>query len=405
MTVFVKCFCINILLLSICINYALTAQINTTRMFVFGHSLLDHRPPAIPTPSDETTVPHWLYLLSQHEGLYYSATGQYGFLPQHANLPPIAQWGYDIVPPVWDSDLEPFEDADFTTIFITAANFIQWQGPDMDYPTDPGIMPLSATGDIIDWLMLQEDSLRIYIYENWPDMAPYLSNGFPPDSQDMADYNDYTLADFHDWWLEYHDSLLVNNPVANVRMIPVGPILSLLYQNTSLNLIPITELYEDDAPHGRATIYFLASLISYMAIHEKPAPLDYAVPSIIDTSVQNNYEMMVSIIWSELQGFNDSSGVSRVFFDQISNTTDINVASSSITLHPNPTSGLVQIDGLIGSYDIDILDSMGNVFEHLDSNLPMHIIDLSSLPAGMYFIRIQNNTEGTLRLEKILKLN
>ena len=102
-----------ILLLVISLNGL--AQQDTIRSFIFGHSLLDHRPPAIPTPSDETTVPHWLYLLSKYAGKYYGSSGQYGFLPQHANLPPISQWGYDSVPPVWESDLEPFSAADFTT--------------------------------------------------------------------------------------------------------------------------------------------------------------------------------------------------------------------------------------------------------------------------------------------------
>ena len=32
------------------------------RNYIFGHSLIVHTPPQFPTPSDETTVPHWLTL-------------------------------------------------------------------------------------------------------------------------------------------------------------------------------------------------------------------------------------------------------------------------------------------------------------------------------------------------------
>ncbi|MEO1628544.1 MAG: T9SS C-terminal target domain-containing protein, partial [Bacteroidota bacterium] len=175
------------------------AQADSVRMFLFGHSLLDHRPPINPTPSDETTVAHWLHLLSQDQGEFYGATGQYGFLPQHANLPPIAQWGYDIVPPVWDSDLEPFADADFTTVLITAANFAQWQGADQPIPGQGGMTTVSATETIMDWVTAQEPSATIYIYENWPDMASFISGpGFPPTSSEFLAYNNYTTGGFHD---------------------------------------------------------------------------------------------------------------------------------------------------------------------------------------------------------------
>lgn len=293
------------------------SQIDSVRMFIFGHSLLDHRPPINPTPSDETTVPHWLQLLSDHDNRYYGATGQYGFLPQHDNLPPIAQWGYDIVNPVWDSDIEPFADADFSTVLVTAGNFMQWQGPDEPYPGEGGVTPVSATEDIVDWLELQEDSLGIYIYENWPDMAPYLSGGtFPPSDADFENYNDYTTDAFHDWWIEYQDALLAARPDINVRMIPVGPIMARLFRDTLLTEIPVTDLYEDDAPHGRPTVYFLASLITYMAIHQETAPLDYDVPSIVNSIVEDNYAALVCYIWNELNDFNDVNGVSRVFYPQ-----------------------------------------------------------------------------------------
>ena len=252
------------------------------RQYIFGHSLIDHRPPAVPTPSDETTVPHWLYLLAAEANHGYAATGQYGFLQQHINLPPFAQWGYDIVPEVWDSDNETFDEAYFNSVLITAGNFMQWQGPSIPYFNDPnGTSPISATRTISDWLQTQEFSIRIYIYENWLDMAPYLAS-FPPTPAELADYHDYTLDDFHDWWIEYHDSLLIQRPDHEIKTIPAGPILSELTLETEIGDILVTELYEDDAPHGRASLYFLASLICYMAIYEEQAPATFVVPPIID---------------------------------------------------------------------------------------------------------------------------
>ena len=293
-----------------------TAKAQTNiRSYIFGHSLIDHRPPLIPTPSDETTIPHWMYLLATEAGHTYGCTGQYGFLPQHDDLPPSSNWGYDIVPAVWDSEIEPFSDADFNNILITAGNFIQWQAPNLPYPNLGGVTPLSATYDIIDWVTQEEPGTKVYIYENWPDMAPYLSNGiFPPTSSDLTNYYNYINGDFHDWWIEYHDSLLLSHPNVEVKMIPIGPILAELFTNTVLDQIPATELYEDDAPHGRATTYFLASLITYMATYEEQAPPTYVVPTIVHEIVRNNYSTIVNHIWDELSDFNLPNGESRVFF-------------------------------------------------------------------------------------------
>lgn len=400
-----QAFKIIFILVAINLSYKLVAQSDTSKMFIFGHSLIDHRPPAIPTPSNETTVPHWLYLIAQEAGYNYKVAGQYGFLPQHANLPPFAQWGYDIVPPAWDSDNMDFSEANFTTSLITAGNFMQWQGPNMEYPGDPGVTPISATVDIIDWLDQQEDSIKIYIYENWPDMAPYLPNNFPPSSADLANYNNYTLGTFHDWWIEYHDSLLNSRPGINVRMIPVGPIIAKLLSTTNLlNLIPNTDLYEDDAPHGRPTIYFLASVITYMAIFEEPAPTDYVIPAIIHEQVQNNYQEIVNFMWAELINFNDDSGNNRVFFEGLS-AADIALEQQGITLYPNPTTGLFQIEGLLGSYHIDILDVNGTVFQNLISEASTMAINISTLPIGQYFIRIENRLNGSVSLQKILKID
>ncbi|NND04793.1 MAG: hypothetical protein HKN87_00315 [Saprospiraceae bacterium] len=93
-------------------------------------------------------------------------------------------------------------------------------------------------------------------------MAPYLGNGFPRTPSEIQPYHAYTKGAFHDWWIEYHDSLLVSRTDLQVRMIPIGPIIGDIIE-TYLSSVPITELYEDDAPHGRALLYFLASIVTY----------------------------------------------------------------------------------------------------------------------------------------------
>ncbi|MFK7814018.1 MAG: hypothetical protein AB8B59_16090 [Maribacter sp.] len=285
------------------------------RTFVFGHSLIVHDPPAIATPSNETTVPHWMAELSGAASFEYAVSGQYGFLPQHANLPPIAQWGFDRAEGAWESDTEPFADADFNSILLTAGNFVQYQPATIPYDSDNpnNTTPLSATLEIFDWVEQQEPGTSMYIYENWPDMAGFLSNGVPASSNEFENYNNYTLGEFHDWWIAYHESVIQERPSLDVKMIPVGPIISRLLTETDLANIQFSELYEDDAPHGRPTIYFLASLITYMAMYGVEAPADFQVPDTVNELVRTNYETTVDFIWNELNEFNDSEGNSLVF--------------------------------------------------------------------------------------------
>ncbi|MEO0471459.1 MAG: T9SS type A sorting domain-containing protein [Bacteroidota bacterium] len=372
--------------LSILFHANVFSQLDTVRTFIFGHSLIVHDPPAIPTPSNETTVPHWMQELVDEAGTWQAMSGQYGFLPQHANLPPISQWGFDIVNPAWDSDTEPFTDANFTHIMFTAGNFVQYQAAHIPYAGGNGIQsPLTASLDIIDWVNLQEDSLRIYVYENWPDMAGFLNNGFPPTAAELTNYYNYTNGAFHDWWLDYQDSLLLARPAAEVRMIPVGPILSGLLTQTPFDQIPILDLYEDDAPHGRPTLYFLAGLINYMAFYNQPAPASYVVPASVHSTVQNNYTAAVNYIWQELQAFNDNTGKSRVFYDML------------LPLELISIQALVEDDAVYVNWEVDRFqnEDVFSVERSVDGN-NWHLLKTAApAPSGRYTVADTRPFSGT----------
>lgn len=284
------------------------------RTYIFGHSLIVHDPPAIATPCNETTVPHWVHLLAESAGYDYAVSGQYGFLPQHDNLPPVSQWGFDIVAPAWESDAQSFSEADFNSILLTAGNFIQYQAANVPYDGDnpDNTTPLGATITIFDWIEQQEPGAAIYIYENWPDMAGFIDS-FPPTDEEFDEYNNYTNGGFHDWWLDYHEMVRTQRPDLQVKMIPVGPILAKLLTDTELASIPLSELYEDDAPHGRASLYFLAGMITYMAMYGVEAPATFEVPDIVHETIRMNYGLVIDTIWQELEDFNDAEGNSLVF--------------------------------------------------------------------------------------------
>jgi hypothetical protein len=135
-----------------------------------------------------------------------------------------------------------------------------------------------------------------------------------PGGVDFARYNrDTRTGDFHQWFLDYHDALLSARPGSQIKMIPVGPLLSGLFTQTPLQGIPLTSLYEDDAPHGQPTLYFLASLVTYSAIYKTQPPANLNIPNTVHPLVRDNYTLVINYIWNELQNFDHESGESRVF--------------------------------------------------------------------------------------------
>ena len=374
--------------------------------FIFGHSLIHHEFQVNPTPSQETSVPHWMHFLAEAGDKEYVVNGQYGFLPQHDNLPPISQWGFDFVPSAWDSDTQNFSDADFTTIMITPGNFIQWQGPEELYYNDV-VSPLSATQTIFEWCNEQEDDLRFYIYENWPDMGSYLANGFPPTEAEWNSYNDYLNGDFHNWFLEYNELVSSSFPFSCIRMIPVGPIISKLLFTAPYDQIPADQLYEDDAPHGRASTYFLASLISYMAMYQEKAPENYIVDDSIHPIIRDNYKDIVSFIWEELNAFNDEEGNSLVFCSLISSTENGTRLEDISLISPNPASESVTISAGIDYRSINIYDQWGRLHNTYSRALGKSemTIDLGSYTAGIYLLLMMDDQNQVTQQQKLIVLD
>ncbi len=263
------------------------------RNYIFGHSLIVH------ASSDETTVPHWLGLLARASDRSYAVDGQYGFLRGHADNDPQPQWGFAQAPGVWDVDSGmSFGDADFTHVMITPANFVQDIPASEPFADEGGGSPVSATLEIIDRAVDAEPGIEILIYENWPDLAAFSS--YPPSADALAEYHTYTAGDFHGWWLDYVDELRSARPDVSITLVPVGSAIADLLSTGPWNEIAGDELYEDDAPHGRPTIYFLAALVTYEAMYGTSPPADFDVPGSVHPLVADDLASVIEVLSSHL---------------------------------------------------------------------------------------------------------
>lgn len=346
-------------------------------------------------------MPHWCHFLAEDSGHEYAVSGQYGFLPQHRQLPPKSQWFFDSVPIAWNDAIMSFAEADISNIIVTPANFIQWQPPTEDYPTDP-ISPIEATIQIFDWCLNQNDSLILYIYEGWPDMSPYLNGGFPPSASEWASYNDYLQGDFHDWFLSYHDALIQAFPGQCIKMIPVGPIVGEVLRRAPFQQIPLTDLYEDDAPHGTPSLYFLTAMISYMSQYQEKAPPTYRPDALIHPIIRDHYAELVDIIWEELTDFNTSSGTSRVFCSLSTGTVLPEPNKINVHFFPNPTEDFLNIVNDTGMHSLFVFNAFGQLVRG-----PMIIqpgnqsILLTTLPTGLYFLVGKDHNHSLLYRKKV----
>jgi hypothetical protein len=67
---------------------------------------------------------------------------------------------------------------------------------------------------------------------------------------------------------------------------------------------------------------------------------------------------------------------------------------SEIRIYPNPTNGLLTLDlGQISEGTVMLIDLQGRVIRSINVKSSISSIDLSDLPAAMYFLRISSQTE------------
>ena len=276
----------------------------TIKNYIFGHSLVFN----VPTPesgiedSVGMKVPYWMHEFAAEAGNEYSFSGEYGFFP---DATPKAQWGIDGYTPAWDDDSPlTFGEIDFTSVTMTVANFIQYKDSTepLDGDNPNGNTPVGLTLESIDYVLDQEPGVDVFIYANWADMGGFTQdvNGvFAPTADDMADYHEYTMNDFQDWWDDFVDNLQEERPDANIIMIPVGATISKMLTDTNMTLseIPVADLYYDDSPHGTDTLYFLASVVNYTYTYGELPPADFEIPETVHNLVGENYDAILDVVW------------------------------------------------------------------------------------------------------------
>ncbi len=103
----------------------------------------------------------------------------------------------------------------------------------------------------------------------------------------------------------------------------------------------------------------------------------------------------------------DASGNNSVdfgFFNpNITATATIHATEKCIQIYPNPFANQFTITGELDLYQIEILNALGQVHQVINASGNTHTIDIDALPAGLYFVRVQNLNNNLLEVQKIIK--
>jgi len=81
------------------------------------------------------------------------------------------------------------------------------------------------------------------------------------------------------------------------------------------------------------------------------------------------------------------------------------IQDEGIEIFPNPTENTVKVDGDFSNANIEILNSSGIVVDDYSNAMAPLTIDLESLPAGLYFIRISSQLYNTMNVQLIVKMD
>lgn len=84
-------------------------------------------------------------------------------------------------------------------------------------------------------------------------------------------------------------------------------------------------------------------------------------------------------------------------------TRDIDKTKSYVQIYPNPFSNQFQLSGELDLHKIEILNAAGQIQKTFNPKGRVHTIDISTLPTGIYFVKILSLDNKLLVVKKIIK--
>lgn len=417
---------------------------DTTSTYYFAHSLINHQK----TTSNQANIPYWLAEIEQAAGDVCLTSGQYAAGQFGANaLPPEQAWSFYYQNTNHGSNMYPGDTYPINAHDNVVLTHMNWEiiydwGPQLGERQEDEVSDATESiGVIFDWVNTNDPEANLYLYECWPKIetdvilggTPWVSgSGNSPNATQWADYLSYALGKSNDFWVELHDSLIIEKGFSELKLIPSSMICAKLWQTDGLlDDFSVTDIFEDDGPHGKASSYFLAAMIVYAAQHQEAPTRPFTSHVQIDQRILDRFDDISSFIMTELSNWNFVNGSSRVWFEGPDNENPVQVGTLAVnqidyysanlnwpvasdnigvtgyeihingTLHDFTTTNSYTLTDLncntaYNNVQVRALDAVGNSSEFITAsfstitcpgdNVP------PTIPIGLSAVRIDNNT-------------
>lgn len=283
-------------------------EINSVTGYALAHSLWQHG-------TFDYHTGEWLARFANHAGKRSTWSGRFGQLETHAGIVPIKGWtesnaqlGYPSSKPVdvWTSG--NWGRVKWDHVMTTPWNFAQ---NSTAYDTRPD--PLSYALDVVDFWISDAPQAKKFIFEHWPETGAQAGTRPGPDlsQADWITYWEYTRGAYHTWFLNFQNQINTDRPTADIRMIPVGPVLADLFLEESyMSSVSSTDYFEDDAPHGLPALYFLSAMVFYRQMYGVNVESSYSIPTTtpvnIPPAIRDNFSSIINFIEARLTYYNEN---------------------------------------------------------------------------------------------------
>ena len=276
------------------------------KIYVFGHSLFTH---TLFQANEFTTTGFSMGDLSRQSANFIVINQTFAQLRDQP-LPPVFGSNFGFTSNQfqgWIDAGDAWEDLDWDDVLIMASNFEQIEKTPSEFADE--------SEDVVDYIETNSPASRQIVYEHWAQPLQYGLTVFNTNELSPAEWDTYKELHrqggaYHTWHLNYQDEIEANGVGRTIYMIPIGPIMmDALQTEAYLSSIEFADLMVDSAPHGNANAYFLAALVTYIAIFGEPAS-DFAPLqlSFLNTAITNNLSSLIPFISSRL-AFYGANGV------------------------------------------------------------------------------------------------
>lgn len=225
-----------------------------------------------------------------------------------------------------------------------------------------------------------------------------------------------SLGVLHNHW--YETTLDSGEPSGGIDFISPDEYIEVASDQLDFNFAPLWELWgsiPSQALFNQLASYTKENRIKERILHYKAlVPSNAAEYQTVYNSITPNIEDHHKVRYDNMLTYYDESVADSIYtrindilcryFETACGTTAVDVLEENvITISPNPTKGIFEITGLQSGYTIKVLSSNGLSLKAMKSTGLSQSIDMSDLPAGLYFIDVLDSQNANVLYEKIIK--